>query len=137
MLNFAQPSTQDVAELQLNDIVEDVCSMVSCHKEFKNIEIVQDLAAGLPEIRGNDRLVRQMLLNLALNACDAMQDGGGRLGIKTALDSGPNAGKIRLTIADTGHGIAPELREKILTPSLPHGIMARGWGLQMCTALSS
>jgi two-component system, NtrC family, sensor kinase len=126
LLNFAQPSSQEVAGLDLDDIVRDICAMVSCHKEFRTIQIVQELAPGLPPLRGNDRLVRQMLLNLALNACDAMQGRGGRLTITTALDP---AGKIRLTVADTGHGIAPEHQEKIFDPFFTTRDYGTGLGL--------
>ena len=129
LLNFAQPSSQDIAELDLEDIVRDISAMVSCHTEFKNIDIVQELAPGLPAIRGNDRLVRQMLLNLALNACDAMRARGGRLTITTALDAGPTAGTIRLTVADTGHGIAPEHQEKIFDPFFTTRDYGTGLGL--------
>ncbi len=37
LLDFAQPSSQEITELQLNDIVHDICAMIACHKEFKNI----------------------------------------------------------------------------------------------------
>ena len=129
LLNFAQPSSQDITGLDLEDIVRDICSMVACHTEFRNIAIVQELAPGLPPLRGNDRLVRQMLLNLALNACDAMLARGGRLTITTALDTGPAAGTIRLTIADTGHGIAPEHQEKIFDPFFTTRDYGTGLGL--------
>ena len=129
LLNFAQPSSREVIDLDLDEIVRDICAMISCHKEFRNIEIVHKPAPGLPAIRGNDRLVRQMLLNLALNACDAMKAGGGRLTIQTALDTGSPDGTIRLTVADTGHGIAPEHQEKIFDPFFTTRDYGTGLGL--------
>ena len=128
LLNFAQPSSQEVVELSIEEIVRDVCAMISCNREFRAIEIAQDLAAGLPPVRGNDRLVRQMLLNLVLNACDAMH-GGGTLTIQTASEGTAGSEKIRLTVADTGHGIAPEHREKIFDPFFTTKDHGTGLGL--------
>jgi signal transduction histidine kinase len=103
--------------------------MISCHPEFKTIKIVQDLADGLPAVRGNDRLLGQMLLNLALNACDAMAGSGGTLTITTALDPGHNADRIRLAVADTGHGIAPEHQGKVFDPFFTTRDKGTGLGL--------
>jgi hypothetical protein len=129
LLDFAQPSSQEIVQLQLNDIVHDTCAMISCHTEFKTIKIVQDLAGALPPVRGNDRLLGQMLLNLALNACDAMAGSGGTLTMTTALDSGHDAGRIRLAVADTGHGIAPEHQGKIFDPFFTTRDKGTGLGL--------
>ncbi len=70
-----------------------------------------------------------MLLNLALNACDAMAGTGGTLTITTTLDAGPNAGSIRLAVADTGHGIAPEHQGKIFDPFFTTRDKGTGLGL--------
>ncbi len=129
LLDFAQPSSQEIAELQLNDIVHDTCAMIDCHSEFKNIQILQDLAGELPAVRGNDRLLRQLLLNLALNACDAMASTGGALTITTALDTGHNGGSICLAVTDTGHGIAPEHQGKIFDPFFTTRAKGTGLGL--------
>ncbi len=129
LLDFAQPSSQEIAELQLNDIVHDTCAMIACHNEFKNIRIMQNPAGELPAVRGNDRLLRQLLLNLALNACDAMAGSGGTLTITTALDTGNKAGSICLSVADTGHGIAPEHQGKIFDPFFTTRAKGTGLGL--------
>jgi signal transduction histidine kinase len=129
LLDFAQPSSQEITELQLNDIVHDTCAMIACHSEFKNIRIMQNPAGELPAIRGNDRLLRQLLLNLALNACDAMAGSGGTLTISTTLDSGHNGSSMCLVVADTGHGIAPEHLEKIFDPFFTTRAKGTGLGL--------
>jgi len=129
LLDFAQPSSQEIGRLQLGDIVLDTCAMISCHKEFKDIRIVQNLADELPPIQGNERLLRQLLLNLALNAGDAMAASGGTLTITTALDPDREGGSIRLTVADTGHGIAPEHRKKIFDPFFTTREKGTGLGL--------
>ncbi|MBN2106252.1 MAG: HAMP domain-containing protein [Deltaproteobacteria bacterium] len=129
VLDFSQPSSQEITHLQLNDIVHDTCAMIACHKEFKNILIVENPAGGLPAIRGNDRLLRQLLLNLALNACDAMAGAGGTLTITTTLDSDHKGSSICLVVADTGHGIAPEHQGKIFDPFFTTRAEGTGLGL--------
>jgi len=129
LLNFAQPSSREVEGLDLDAIVRDICAMVSCHGEFGNIDISLERAPGLPPLRGNARLVRQLLLNLALNACDAMRDSGGTLRIQTGPAEGPHPEKICIRVSDTGHGIAPEHQEKIFDPFFTTRDRGTGLGL--------
>lgn len=129
LLNFAQPSSREVEELDLDALVRDISAMVACHGEYGNIDIVQELAPGLPPLRGNDRLVRQMLLNLALNACDAMREQGGTLLIHAEPDASLPAERIRIRVSDTGHGIAPEHQEKIFDPFFTTRDCGTGLGL--------
>jgi len=76
-------------------------------REGKRINVETDLTT-LPKCRGNSAELRQFFTNLITNACDAMPDGG-RLAISTR--STPTT--ITVTFKDTGHGIAPEVQERI------------------------
>jgi two-component system sensor histidine kinase HydH len=129
LLDFARPSSQEITELDLNIIVREVCAMISCNKEFRAINIEQELDPALPILQGNDRLMRQMLLNLVLNACDAMQPDGGTLKIETALDTGAVADTIRIVVCDTGRGIEPDEQKKIFDPFFTTKDNGTGLGL--------
>jgi signal transduction histidine kinase len=79
-----------------------------------NLEVQAGLAEGDLFIHADETLVQQVLMNLCLNARDAMPQGG-RLEVRTAWEAGPPAG-VRLVVRDTGAGISPSVRERIFEP---------------------
>ncbi|MCP4714793.1 MAG: HAMP domain-containing protein, partial [Deltaproteobacteria bacterium] len=115
LLDYARPSSQEKAPLELNSIIHDTFSLVSCQKQFKKITPAFQLADNLPCLNADEKQIRQIFVNLLLNAADAMPDGG-TLTITTKLDSsGPDA-FIHCTLSDTGCGIPEEYRLKIFDP---------------------
>ena len=74
------------------------------------IEIRRDLQP-VPNVLGNSTELREVMTNLVLNAVDAMPHGG-----RLALSSGEEDGMVWLELADTGHGIPPEVRARIFEP---------------------
>jgi CheY-like chemotaxis protein len=103
-----------------------------------NVAISYELDAGLRAIVVDREQVVQVILNLALNARDAMPEGG-RLSIETAPaspspPSGARAG-IRLTVVDTGCGIVPEVRARLFEPFFTTKEVGKGTGLGLATVL--
>lgn len=92
----------------LIDMVE-----VAAHK--KGLRFKHDVAAGLPPLSGDERRLRQILLNLLMNAVKFTPEGGS-VGLTVAADA--VAGWVRFTVSDTGIGIAPEQQPAIFTPFL-------------------
>ncbi|HEY1494459.1 MAG TPA: response regulator [Candidatus Solibacter sp.] len=110
----------------------------------EQIEIVMSLEADLPPVMADAGQIDQILMNLAINARDAMPEGG-RLEFatcQTRLEGGclPPNGLGRegdyavLSVADTGVGIAPEIQEKIFEPFFTTKGAGHGTGLGLCTA---
>ncbi len=76
LLNFARPSKTDIQPIDINKVIEDSLSLLSYQKSFKNIETQLSLRPDLPLIRGNESQLTQVLINMIMNAVDAMPNGG-------------------------------------------------------------
>jgi two-component system NtrC family sensor kinase len=82
LLDFARPSKLEIREVEINKIIESTLSLLSYQKDFKNIETRLDLQSNLPLIKGDESQLSQVLINIILNAIDAMPNGG-KLQIQT------------------------------------------------------
>jgi CheY-like chemotaxis protein len=99
------------------------------------VEVVTDLAAGLPPIMGAEGEIREALTNLIFNAVDAMTDGGTltlRTGIEEPASGLPGAATLFAEVADTGQGMDEETRRRCLEPFYTtKGERGTGLGLAM------
>jgi len=131
LLNFAQPASAQAVPVQLNDIISDCCALFSYQRDMNSCTINFEPAHALPTIYANAHMLQQLMVNLILNARDAMPDGG-TIHIKTRrLADRP---KIELTIADTGCGIAPEHQSLIFDPFFTTKDPGKGTGLGLSNA---
>ncbi|MCX8119149.1 MAG: ATP-binding protein [Desulfobacterota bacterium] len=76
LLNFARPSKLEVQEVDVNRVIEETLSLLSYQKSFRNIETQLSLQPDLPRISGNESQLSQVLINIIMNAVDAMPEGG-------------------------------------------------------------
>ncbi len=126
LLAFAQGSQHDIKPLNINAQVREVMQLLT-HTIDKSIAINAVLDERIALVEGDEGQINQLLLNLCINACEAMP-GGGYLTIRTQtlhLDAetarrelGKNsAGDYTLlTVSDTGHGMPPEIVERVFEP---------------------
>jgi signal transduction histidine kinase len=112
LMAYAQPAAREKTNVDLNAVVQDAWAMVACQEGFEGIRPVFRCADNLPPLLADGHQIRQMLINLMLNARDAM-NGAGTLELGTAPD--PRGG-IRLTVSDTGGGVAEDMHERIFEP---------------------
>ncbi len=128
LLDFARPSADHIAPLNLNRIIEDTYALVSFQKKFQNIIATFECDPDLPPILADEKQIRQVLINLALNAVDAMPQGG-RLIYKTAVEKVADREYIALSVTDSGIGISPDIVEKIFDPFFTTKEPGKGTGL--------
>jgi PAS domain S-box-containing protein len=142
LLAFARKQTLAMTNLDLNAVVRDF-EMMLRRTLHENVAIVYELAAVLPAIRGDALQVQQILLNLSVNAQDAMPDGG-RLRIVTSQESietergvPPDvvvAGTyVVLTVTDTGAGMDTATLDRVFEPFFTTKDLGRGTGLGLAT----
>ncbi|MEE9219196.1 MAG: ATP-binding protein [Acidobacteriota bacterium] len=124
LLNFARGGDQSFAPTDLNDTVEEAVALFEPHLRNTPIQIEHDLARSLPKIWGIRREIQQVVVNLLLNARDAMPRGG-RIRISTRQSP---AG-IELRIEDTGRGIPSADLHRIYDPFFTTKGLGRGTGL--------
>jgi PAS domain S-box-containing protein len=108
----------------LNALIRETCERLEPSLRENNIAIVKELDPNLPEIPFDPGHLRQVILNIAKNAIEAM-GAGGRLTIIT----GRQGDRVFVQIADTGEGISPEIREHIFQPFFSSKPKGSGLGL--------
>ncbi len=126
LLSFAQPSSGTAGPLQLNDIISDCCTLFSYQRDAHGCTLIFEPAEGLPEMYGNARMLQQLVVNLLLNARDAMPAGGT---VTVTTRQTPGSPALELTVADTGCGIDPRHLELIFDPFFTTKDPGRGTGL--------
>ncbi len=110
----------------LNDLIEELITFVQYELIEAGIELEEDLMENLPDIRIDEKLMKQALLNIVKNAMAAMPKGG-TLTIETNVKNG----MVVLKISDTGSGIDPDLISKIFEPYFTTKDNGSGLGLTL------
>ena len=128
VLDFARETKLEKEKGNVNDALRQALSLLERHYNFHNIEIVLDLKDNLPEIMLDLNLIRSVFNNLAVNAADAMPQGG-KLMVSTRFSAKTQLIKIEFT--DTGVGIPPENIPKIFDPFFTTKDPGKGTGLGM------
>lgn len=102
-------------EFDLNRVAENAVAIVRAHGKVANITIKTDLSAALPAISGNPFQIEQVVVNLLMNAIQAMQASESRSIILTTLAATAD-NEVQLHVKDSGSGIAPEILPHIFEP---------------------
>jgi GAF domain-containing protein/CheY-like chemotaxis protein len=124
---------QPAVEVDLNQVIQQVLETTESiwrqarRRSGEEIEVVTDLAAGLPPVAGDPAELREAFTNLVLNAVDAMPRAG-TLTLRTRVAEG----QVQVEVRDTGVGIPDHIREKIFDPFFTtKGPKGTGLGLSM------
>jgi signal transduction histidine kinase len=125
-LDFARPKGADRPEADLAAAVTEILDLVRVEAERGKVTVVVSLAEGLPPVPVDPEQLRQVVLNLVMNALQAMGNGG-TLEVKTETAGG----EIRLTVADTGAGIPPGIRDRVFDPFFTTRPRGTGLGLSI------
>jgi signal transduction histidine kinase len=126
-LKFARPDELNLQPVQLPAVISDVVTSVTPEAERLRVTVKYECPADLPLINADPGMLRQALLNLALNACQAMPDGG-----TLRIACRPTArGRVEIDVEDTGVGIAPEHLQKIFDLYFTTKEKGSGIGLSM------
>ena len=83
LLDFSRPSPVEIRKVDLNAVIEDCLSLLSYQKSFKNIERSLQLKKDIPFVEADESQIQQVLVNLIINAVDAMSLDGGTLTLQT------------------------------------------------------
>ena len=107
-LDYARPYRGDQTPLDVNDVVKKTLHLIEKEEGAQRVEILTNLVEGLPVVRADAEQLRQVFLNLAINAVQAMPSGG-RLQVSTSLRRstrrGAAAAFLEVRFRDTGTGI--------------------------------
>ena len=126
ILDFARDTKPEKAPADINAIIEDSLRILEKHVNFQDVAIVRALDPGLPPVSVDAGEIRSVINNLAVNAADAMPNGG-TLTITTEREAG--TGMVVVRVTDTGVGISPENLIKIFEPFFTTKDRGQGTGL--------
>ncbi len=123
LLSYARTPRPTLEPTDLNNLVQQIVDFAANHTDMRGIIISTELAVNLPPVELDGDQMRQVAINLILNAGGAMPDGG-KLAVST---ESVDAAHVRITFTDSGCGIPAESLEKIFEPF--YTTKARGTGL--------
>jgi len=134
VLSFARPSPPKLEKCDTSQLVHRVIGFVQDQAAKGSLELFADTADSPPAIKIDPEQIFQVFLNLAVNALQAMPEGGS-LKISTRLEAHDGHQFILVEFKDTGRGISPECKEKIFTPFFSTKKGGTGLGLSISQAI--
>ncbi|NQT95059.1 MAG: PAS domain-containing protein [Candidatus Omnitrophica bacterium] len=128
LLLYSRKKAPQMEVLNINEVLKTIAPLVAYHPEFKKITWKEDLQEDTAEIKGEFNQLQEVFLNLALNACHAMPEGGA-LSISS---SNTKDGYVEISVTDTGMGISKENINKLFVPFFTTKDNGTGLGLAIC-----
>jgi len=128
-------STPQVAKVDINGVIDEVLALTETELRMHSVVTFTELAPKLAPVSGDRVQLQQVILNLVLNAIDAMASFSGRprvLRIGSQLQTG---GEVLISVRDSGPGLDPETAEKIFSPFFTTKEKGIGMGLSICRSI--
>ena len=134
LLTFARKRHTTRAMVDLNQVVRETLALRSYEQRVNNVTTIEALAAGLPQAFADPHQIQQVLLNLVINAEQAMiaSHGHGTLVVRTWHDLDRDA--VVLEVTDDGPGVPEEVQPKIFDPFFTTKEVGKGTGLGLTVA---
>ncbi len=134
LLEFSRQSDLRIEHVDVNEALEDTLALIGRQAIFHNIEIVREFDPRLPAINAGRAQLQQVLLNLLVNAAQAIETSGS-ITLATRRQTAEDGGQeVEIEIADTGRGIAPEDLNHIFDPFFTTKKAGSGTGLGLSIA---
>ena len=131
LTDLARRKRDEVVLVSIDHLVEDVARLLGHDPRCRGVRIVPILSGDVPGVRAKEDHLVQVLLNLGLNAIDAMASGGGTLRLVTLLEEGQAV----IRVEDTGSGIPEATLARLFEPFLTTKEPGRGTGLGLFVSL--
>jgi len=131
-LEFAKPRQPDLKMAKIGEVLDSVIVLVRNACDTGRLELRRHIQPGLPMLECDPEQLKQVLLNLVTNACQAMPQGGIVL-----LEAGPNETGINIDVHDQGGGIDQENLERIFDPFFTTKESGTGLGLSVAHQIVS
>ncbi|MBL8921911.1 MAG: HAMP domain-containing protein [Myxococcaceae bacterium] len=133
LLEFARPPEMEMEPLGLNDVVQGALQLCRHQLQMQGVKVDTSLAEGLGGIQGNNNQLRQVLLNLMMNAGQAMAESATkRVTVSTALDGD----FVKVLVQDTGPGMSAEVMQHLFKPFFTTKRRGLGTGLGLSVSRS-
>jgi len=127
LLNYASPSMSECSPSDLNGIIEKALFFVTQQPNAKEIKVIKKFDKNLPRVSVDEKQIQQVLLNLFLNALNAME-GKGELNILTFMNDND---EVIIEVIDNGKGIPEKEMAKLFQPFYTSRVEGTGLGLSI------
>jgi len=139
--DFYRPASSEMIPTDIHEVLDSLLELMGKQLKNSGVQVERAWAAGLPQVNANPSYLKQVFLNLVLNAVDAMAERGGTLRVCTALGEmttrrhphGRPA--VCIQVADTGKGISPEVMQHLFEPFVTDKKEGTGLGLSISYGL--
>src|SRR5688572_9861342 len=126
-LKFTRPEDLRLQPVKVHALIDEILPIIETEASKNNVKVTIDAPPSVPAVNGDSAMLRQAFLNLAINACQAMPNGG-----SLRLKAGPSSrARVEFIVQDTGVGIAPEHLSKIFNLYFTTKERGTGIGLSM------
>jgi two-component system NtrC family sensor kinase len=130
MLDFARAPETEKNATNVNGIIDELLALVQYQKEYRGITILRELDPGIPDVMAIPGQLKQVFLNVILNALQSMQEGG-VLTVSSCVAGKGDAARVVVRVSDTGPGIPPEEVNRIFQPFYTTKKSGTGLGLSI------
>lgn len=131
LLDYARPEASELREFAIQDVVRRTAHLIEGRCQAQNVDLVVEAPDTPIPIVGDAAQIQQLLLNLGLNALDAMPDGG-KLNLSVARDDE----QVLVSVCDSGAGISESVLGKLFTPFVTTKANGVGLGLGICRRIA-
>ena len=126
LLDFAREGETEFAPLRIDKMVEDSTRLVANQVKFAKVNLTVKSEPDLPQVYGDEQKLKQVFVNLILNAVDVLKTGD-RIRIQVKNDK--PAGGVLVTVQDNGPGIPADIQARIFDPFFTTKAQSKGTGL--------
>ena len=132
LLDFARPASPQFTKVNINELIEGTISFISYQPLFRKVDVEKEISSSVPNITADHNQIRQVLINMFLNAAQSMPDGGK---LKVITNKVKFKELVQIDISDTGKGISDENIKKMFDPFFTTK-KTKGTGLGLSISLS-
>jgi PAS domain S-box-containing protein len=116
--------------IDFNELVRGVLDLMRAHLALRHVTVLMELEPGIARVSANPIELQQVILNLVLNAAEALQSAPEPRTV--IIDTATKAGHLEFSVSDSGPGVEPEMRQRIFEPFFTTKSEGIGMGLTIC-----
>ncbi|MBS3732605.1 MAG: PAS domain-containing sensor histidine kinase, partial [Desulfobacterales bacterium] len=131
LLNFARRSQPEMGDIDIHAVIEDALVFIRHRSKMENVRIEKVFADNIPAMRMDEKKIKQVLVNLVMNAGHAVAEGG-TITISTCFDTAGR--KLMVDVADNGYGIESRHLSRIFDPFFTTKPTGEGTGLGLAVS---